>query len=277
MAQVANRRSITAIYASLVAWFSTCAFATEAICATPKSADWKVIQKSRTFGIHTVLISPNAFRISNKKSGITYLAKAPNWDVYITNDITKVYHVQKFDKFQRLGTRAMVLFGEPVFTSLKMKPTTEKVSSAGQDCVAYVTTPESERFQIREVEEKRQNKRAAISAHLKLSHKISSGDRAGIILERIYGLPELKGIPMEFMYKTLIGKQKLELSTEKAEQVKFKPSDFAMQSSYRKVAKQEDVFQDGMGTASMDNMIRNMERGGEFNYDLESGFGHAQK
>lgn len=278
MAQRAHLRNLKrAICPSIFAWIAACTLASDALCAAPKSADWQLVQKSRTFGIHIVSISPNAFRISNKKSGISYLAKAPNWDVYVTNDITKVYHVQKFDKFQRLGTRAMVLFGEPIFTSLKMKSTPEKVSSAGQDCIAYVTTQESERSQLREIQEKRQNKRAAVSANLKLSNKISSGDRAGVILERIYGLPEIKGIPMEFLYKTLVGKQKLELATEKAEQAKFKPSDFAMPASYRKVSKPEEVFQDSMGNASMDNMIQNMERGGQFNYDLETGFGNAQK
>lgn len=244
--------------------------------APTKSQDWRLWQKSRTFGMHSVLVSPIGFRITNTKSKVSYIAKAPAWDVYVTNDITKVYHVQKFDKFQRLGTRAMVLFGEPVFTTLGMKPTAEKVTSCGQGCLAYVTTPQSERFQVNEVQDKRQNNRAPVSANLKLSIAIPSGDRAGIILDRIYGLPEVKGIPLEFMYKTIIGKQKVELVTEKIEHAKSKPADFVMPSNYRKVNKPEEVFKDDISNASVDNMIQNMERGGEFNYDLQTGFGRAK-
>lgn len=246
--------------------------ASPAVPPKEQSQSWLLKQKSRTFGVYSVLLSPTGVRINNKKSGVTYVAKAPSWDVSISNENTRVIFTVKFDRFSGMGQRAMMLFGEPVFSELGMRRTNQKFSTCGQDGACFVTTKETERNQARDVQINRQNKRAAITAQFKVSEKIPSGERAGIMLERIYGLPEIKGIPLEFTYTTLVGKSRLELATENIERVASKPADFLPPSNFRRVTKPEDVFQDPMGAAGMDNMIQNIDRGGKFNSDFNSGW-----
>jgi len=77
--------------------------------ATKASKDWLIMQDGEGGGPHKTLITRDAFRSENLRTGLVIVAKAPSWDVTMYNKKSQTYCVIPFAKFQ--GEMSSRLFG----------------------------------------------------------------------------------------------------------------------------------------------------------------------
>lgn len=243
-----------------------------AVQKTKMESGYYLVQRSRTYGLQEIWFSPKMLRILSIKSGVTYVSKAPKWDVLIFSTRTKSYFSTPFKKFNGFGQRAKALLGDPLFIDLPFK----KVGSAtieNYKASLYVVPREVQNKQVRLIEAGAIGKRSARSARCYLAEDLGVPPEIGRIMARIYGIKELDGIPLKFTYYTVNGVPKDSVDLRQFKKMSFDTSKFQVPPKYKLVSRGEEVFEDDLGKEGMNSMLQELGRPGQFNADSNLGDG----
>ena len=62
---------------------------------------WVLTQKSQTLGDQYVYISPNGLKCVNPKAGFAMVTCAPDWNIVMFNDKTRVFFATTLERYKR--------------------------------------------------------------------------------------------------------------------------------------------------------------------------------
>lgn len=231
---------------------------------------WLLEQDNPHTGTWNVYLSNAGMAAVNKKIGCTLVAKSPQWNVVMYNDLTKVYFMTPLAEWKGTSAKAQGLKAKQAYSRaqniLTEKPPrrikdgkilghrateylTDNLVSTGLKKVEYWIAPE-------------------IEVPLQLKQ----------IFAKIYGVSvgKMQGLPLEVSYIDENGKKTPLFSTTKIAATQIPLQSFTYPSSYKRVDSEIAVLMDERGQEAMANIMDDIgdQAPGE---DIDSLIGSSKK
>lgn len=153
---------------------------------------WVLTQKSTTLGDQYVYISSNGLKCVNPRAGFALVTHAPDWNVVLFNDKTKVYFETTLDKWkQQLSNRGL---SSPMSGKSWSKGGSAQI--AGLKATEYVMRGGATTFQmaVRSAQHARQV--TIQGANYFVSDEITVPPKLADLLSTAYGLPPTQNVPL---------------------------------------------------------------------------------
>ncbi len=214
---------------------------------------WSIKQEGETGGVHKTLITKTGFRSENMTGGIVISAKAPRWDVYLSNRKSKSYCVVPLSKFQ--GEMSAKLFGadraELRAANWRLDGPTRNL---GHELLRYKMIPAPK------VKVKRYRTPFIVNATYWTFKNIEAPPQCQELLAKIYQLPtQVKGIPFR-LFVTDVSKGWFEsLNTVSAEKVDGTAVSFDVPKGYALKKTQDEVMVDPVSKDVFDSFSKWVE------------------
>lgn len=209
---------------------------------------WALYQTSPHSGVWYVYLSKNGLAAVNKKIGATLVTKAPNWNVILYNDKTKVYYLSTLAEwkgsFQTPNSKAN-RFKQAAKKAVATPPRKGKTANiAGLMATQYITDSPLQGS-------------GAKRAEFWVTRDIEVAPQLTEILARTYGygLNDVHGMPLRVAYIDETGKRIPVFDTLKAQQQVIPTESFTYPPSYTQVDNEVAVFMDEKGRKAMANIM----------------------
>lgn len=216
--------------------------------AQPVQADeqgWVLTQKSQNLGDQYVYISPSGLKCVNPKAGFAMVTRAPDWNIVMFNDKTRLFFATTLDKYKR----DLEAHG---FTSSMSDNSWSKSGSgsiAGLRATQYVMTGSG--ANLRRAVGKRSSNLSA--ADYWVSNDITVPPKLSELLATAYGLPPTGNVPLRLNTTDAKGSRRL-LDTYRMQTSPIPISYYSCPAGYRQVTSEAEV----MMTAEQKQMIDDM-------------------
>lgn len=258
-----RRLYLAALFASLVALVDTSVFA-------QSIKGWRLQQDNPHTGIWEVYLTSGGMAAVNEKLNCTLVTRAPQWNVVMYNNKTKVYFMAPLSEWngmsikgqsnnfnQTYGRAQSVLVERPpkkikdgkILGYKASEYLTDNLASTGLKKVEFWITPE-------------------IQAPSQLKHMFS----------KIYGvgLSKMTGLPLEVSYIDENGKRTPVFTTRKVAAAQIRLQSFIFPSSYKRVDSEIAVLMDEKGREAMASIMDDLgeQAPGE---DIDSLLGSSKK
>lgn len=193
----------------------------EAIRATklaPGKA-WSLHQSSMILGEFDVLINSTGLRAECKRSGIIFVAQAPNWNPTAYSLRSNAIWKAKKESFAPVEDicKSLPILGLPNIWLIPVVRLGQKDVS-GFSCESYITTRKWTAEQVKQYQERLVNKTFPRSAEYQAT-EINLPKPAYGIFEKIYGAPHCALMPIHFTYTTMKGSVAVALRSNTIKQV----------------------------------------------------------
>lgn len=177
---------------------------------------WILQQRSQLAGNHTIYVSSKGVLIENKANFYAILLQAPDWKVVIYNTKSKKACTKDVKEFSGALSFGSGMLGEGNLQALPLRKTPTEESIKGLKTNHYTT---GQFASTPSVKKPRDLKNSIFEAT-----DLSSADywvwpteigpaKAGLVLQKIYRLPQRTGIPIALKYITTAGQKLNELDT----------------------------------------------------------------
>lgn len=104
----AGKQQQSAVIPFWVVSFATFFVTLSVLPGSAQEKGWVLTQKSTTLGDQYVYISPSGLKCVNPKAGFALVTHAPEWNIVLFNDKTRVYYQTTLDKWkQQLNARGL--------------------------------------------------------------------------------------------------------------------------------------------------------------------------
>jgi hypothetical protein len=171
-----------------------------------------ISQKHLVYGELTVFLNEQAIRVDGRRTGISIIAMAPDWDVFVCNLSTRKAYRTTANNYK--SQIAQLIDG--LQASSDQVPCIVKNAFtrtfAGRLCHCWQTSPDFELYS------KRLFNRATVAANFPKQIEVwatesSMTDAQKTLLSRFYGIPEVPGIPIHVSFKRVNERSALLLET----------------------------------------------------------------
>ncbi|MDX1985788.1 MAG: hypothetical protein SFV17_03780 [Candidatus Obscuribacter sp.] len=203
--------------------------------AADKAADgFNLYQTSTILGDQNIFVSAQGIKIFDRKSITGLTASAPDWQVCLYNNNTKRYCLLPFKSYGGLGKGASLTTGGFNLNKLPLKQS-KKTETRGLAAIELTTTSDFEKKQQKDFERESADPRFPQSAELLVADKMPVPAQAATILCRYYGVPEGKGLPLQFKFVSLRGELHYMLMTNSLQAMKTSRKGFEKPQDYKLV------------------------------------------
>jgi len=248
-----HRLYICALTAALVSAQS----ALPARAAEKTENGWELQQVSFIVGKPTVLLSPTGIKIILKKAGLKVVAVAPEWKVFLYNDLNKVFFACPLKSFNSSMYQNEALWSGCRYDNLPFAKDA-RVQILQLDAIKYKTLPWLAKRAVSENKEGWTDRGAVTCAYYCLADRLSVPTQEGLILAKFYGLTTLTGVPLDFSYVNLGKEHRSRLLTTLCQRKAIPVSEFARPSGYRAVKTVQEVSVDISQSKGLDNMMEGL-------------------
>ncbi len=237
------RRPVAGIL--IVAGFFSCQ--ADIYAAGPTVKGWVLEQENPHTGMWNVFLSSAGMAAQNKKMGCTLVTKAPQWNVVMYNDKTRVYFLSPLSEWKGASLKAATtgksktnyksmlvekkpkkLKDDTILGHKASQYLTDNLASTGLKKVEFWVTPD-------------------IQAPPELKQ----------VFSKIYGvgLSQMSGLPLKVSYIDENGKRTPVFQTTKVEGKQIPLSEFNYPSSYKRVDSEIAVLMDEKGREAMASIM----------------------
>lgn len=204
--------------------------------SAPALADekgWVLTQKSEKFGDQYIYISGNGLKLVSPSRGINIVTCAPDWNVALYNDKTRMYYSTTFDKWMADLDRKTAGNGQDMSDRNWAKAGSQKV--AGLSATQYTMNGGGPRVA----------KHAAIRhADCWISDDIAVPGRISKMLAKAYGLPDTHMFPLKVSYVNSSGSLSSMLDTYYQKTCPIPANYFGLPMGYKRGESEADVMID---------------------------------
>jgi hypothetical protein len=197
-------------------------------------------QTSAVLGDKDVLLCSEALKVTDRKSGIGLIARAPDWKVYILMPRSKRICNYQYNKYSGTNKDVTAITGGINLNTLPLKRGA-RTTVNGIAAIGCETNKAFETKQLKELERGFAGPRFAKYGELIVADggpldKLPR--QAKIILSRFYGIPEFagQGFPLQFKYVDLTDQLHTLLLTNEYKAVKSTSDAFALPTDYAQVS-----------------------------------------
>ncbi|HEY9785025.1 MAG TPA: hypothetical protein V6D17_06445 [Candidatus Obscuribacterales bacterium] len=221
-------------------------------------AGWVLTQKSLTFGDQYLYISPSGFKCVNPRAGVAFVTRAPNWDVVMFNDRTRVCFNTTFEAWKRqLSGRMSSERSRQMSGSSWVRGGSGNI--AGLRATQYVMQGVNAGLQRAAA---KRGGGTISGADYWVADQIQVPPRLAEMLANIYGLPTTVSIPLRLTCSTKEGGAKLVLDTYRSQTCPIPISYYNAPSGYKPVQSDVEVMADEETKQMIDDMSRDLGTSG---------------
>jgi hypothetical protein len=236
-------------------WLVIVFFALSAPFAKADDRGWVLTQKSLTLGDQYVYISPSGLKCVNPKAGFAMVSKAPDWNIVMFNDKTRVYFQTTLDAYKRtLASRGLT---NDLANRQWSKGSNGNI--AGLKATQYVMRGGGT---FSRQGANGQKKTSTVSAaDYWVSDDIQVPPRLGDLLSSAYGLPTTQNVPLRLECTDSKGSKRM-LETYRMQALATIPNTyFNCPGGYKAVQSDAEVMMNDEQKQMIDDMSREMGGG----------------
>lgn len=188
------------------------------VAKLPPGRAWSFHQSSIILGEFDVLVNSSGLRAECRRSGITFIAHAPDWyPIGYSSRSGTIWRTKK-ESFAPINDtcKSLPILGLP---NIWLIPVVHKGHKdvSGFACESFITTQKWTAEQVKQFEQHLVNKSVPRSAEYQAT-EIDLPKQAYGILEKIYGAPTCALMPIHFSYTTMKGSVAIALRTDSVKQ-----------------------------------------------------------
>jgi len=211
--------------------FNLLGFAGPAAYADDKG--WVLTQRSANLGDQYVYISATGLKLVSPKQGVNIVTSAPDWNVAMYNDKTRMYYSTSFSHWMQELDHKMAGRGQDMSQRKWTKAGSQQV--AGLNATQYVMNGSGGQLT------KSANIRHAdcwISTDIAVPTQISQ------MLAKVYGLPDTRTFPLKVSYVSSTGTLSPMLDTYRTQACPIPSHYFGLPQGYRRAESEAEVMID---------------------------------
>jgi hypothetical protein len=244
-------------------------FQVESFAAAPSVKGWVLQQDNPHTGVWNVFLSSAGMAAVNKKMGCTLVTKAPQWNVVMYNDKTKVYFLSPLSEWKGASLKAATgktgAKGQQAYKSMLVEKKPKKLEEGeilGHKASKYLTDNLASTG-LKKVE-------------FWVTPDVQAPPELKQVFSKIYGvgLSSMQGLPLRVSYIDENGKRTPVFTTTKIDSQQIPLSNFTYPSSYKRVDSEIAVLMDEKGREAMASIMDDMgdgQGGDDINSLLENG------
>lgn len=211
-------------------------------------------QNSQIYGSGIVFkICKSGFAWSIPANGVTVMAAAPAWRVYVYNAQTRRYFETSLDKYEGYMLRASIIFWGFSFPRI---PYEEKPSQilAGHMCRVFdmkkVSVDEKLKLGIDTLRDSR----------LITVKDLDVAPQVAVFVRKQLNFPVLGDLPVSMCVERKDREQQFMLKTKKVTPVKINLSDFTLPAGAKRALNDKEVLRGAAEESSLDGLLRDIDR-----------------
>jgi hypothetical protein len=210
------------------------------------SAGWVLTQRSKELGDQYVYLSPSGLKCVNPRQGVGIVTKAPNWNVSLYNERTRLYYSLTFDQWKKkLEARGR----SPRDLSWRKG---QSGHIAGLKATRYVMTNTAASG--------RHSNKEWVSADYWVADQIKAPAQLASMLTTTYGLPAIHGVPLRLRYTDASGRSETVLDTYQQQSTPVPDSYLACPSGYRLAKSEIEVMMTEENKQMVDDIAKDLSQ-----------------
>lgn len=216
---------------------------------------WVLTQKSAQLGDQYIYISPSGLKCVNPRAGFAMVSKAPDWNIIMYNDKTRVYYQTTLDNYKRqLASRGLTA---DLANRQWSRGQTNNI--AGLRATQYVMRGGGK---ISHQGANGKIRTSTVSAaDYWVSDEITVPPRLGDLLSSAYGLPTTQNVPLRLEMTDAKGPKRM-LETYRMQALATIPSNyFECPGGYKAVQSDAEVMMNDEQKQMIEDMSREMGGG----------------
>lgn len=241
----------------VVAALISALFISSFVPAPANETGWVLTQKSQTFGDQYLYVSPSGFKCVNPKAGIAFVTRAPNWDVVMFNDRTRVYFATTFDQWKRQIASRFNNERKQAMANCNWARG-QAGNIAGLRATQFVMHGTNKGLQ-RIANKRSQHLSQVNSADYWVSEDIKVPPRLAELLADIYGLPPSTSVPLRLTYTVEGGGGRRVLDTYRCQSCPIPVTYYNSPTGYAAVKSEVEVMADEETKQMIDDMARDLD------------------
>lgn len=205
---------------------------------SPALADdkgWVLTQRSANFGDQYVYISPNGLKLVSPKQGVNIVTSAPEWNVALYNDKTRMYYSTSFAKWMQDLDRKLAGRGQDMSQRKWTKAGSHNV--AGLQATQYVVEGGTSQMAAK-------HSAGIRHADCWISDDIAVPPQISQMLAKVYGLPDTRTFPLKVSTVSTSGTLTNMLDTYRTQVCPIPSHYFGLPQGYRRADSEAEVMVD---------------------------------
>lgn len=219
---------------------------------------WELIQDNPHTGEWHVYLSNQGMAAMNKKMGCTLVTKAPEWNVVMFNDKTKVYFLSPLSEWKgaqsslKNSAKSRQAYSRATTSLIEKPPKKLKDENILGHKTSLYLTDNLVTTGLKKVE-------------FSITPEIEAPDQLRQVFGKIYGvgLTKLKGLPLKVSYIDENGKRSPVFETRKMDKKEIARKIFTHPSDYKRVDSEIAVLMDEKGREAMASIMDDLGEGDE--------------
>lgn len=201
-------------------------------------AAWLLEQKHAVTGQYKVYVAPRGLRVENLNNGIIAIAGPPDWTVVAFSCASKKYALCKPSEFQGSFCLTITASTGQIISAMPLKFINHG-TTCGVKSAIFQTTKSFEESQQRQFLRREIHPSSISSATLTVADSLDLPVQEGVLLARLFGIPMVKGVPLELKYSKMHGGKRIFLSTSSIKSKVVPASLFLLPSGYKQMKSME--------------------------------------
>lgn len=223
--------------------------------ASSQAVGWQLRQASKVHGDDlTVLITDLGCKWSNPQTGVTIICQPPGWNVVAYGAKTRRYCETPLRSFHCHAQSAISVWAGYAFDELKLTKTGQSKAN-GFDFDHYglaASKNKSNQQEMRFFYQKSGFSFAQLKAYRGLPHE----KEVGLLLSRLYSLPEHQGIPCAFQFRRKPHDVVREsLTTKSIARTRAPISEFSPPRGYKRVVTFGEIMDDSAAANGVEGLM----------------------
>jgi hypothetical protein len=208
-----------------------------------ESDGWTLDQTTQLVGEVQVTASAKGVKVVSRKKSLSMLCAAPFTEVVLFSERTKQYHVTPFDKFRCPVARTLQALNSGLLSDTPMIKKEDKVDK-GMKVHVYVSTEQFQQSQMAKYRAREIPGRAVVHLVCYSTEDLKADPHIEQALAHFSGMPKLQGLAVFAEFIDAGADKNSFLSTSHVAKTKVSDALFTIPSTYKKVARQEELFVD---------------------------------
>lgn len=211
-------------------------------------------QKSQIYGSGIVFkVCKSGFAWSIPSNGVTVIAAAPDWRVYVYNEQTRRYFATSLDKYEGYMLRASIIFWGFSFPRI---PYEEKPSQllAGHQCRVFDMKKISKDEKLKLGIDTLRDSRLITVKDLDVAPQVT------IFVRKQLNFPSLGDLPVSMCVERKDRELQYMLKTKKVTPSQIKVTDFKLPAGAKRALNDKEVLRGAAEESSLDGLLRDIDR-----------------
>lgn len=215
---------------------------------------YRLDQNSQIYGSGIVFkVAKTGFAWSLPSNGVTVMAAAPDWRVYVYNALTKRYFETSLEKYEGYMLRASIIFWGFSFPRIPYEEKSPQVLG-GYKCRVFEMQKVSKQEKLTRGIDTLRDSRLITVKDLEVAPQVA------VFVRKQLNFPVLGDLPVSMCVERKDKKVQYMLNTTKVVTAKFRRSEFLLPAGATKALNDKEVIRGANEENSLDGLLKGIDR-----------------